>query len=247
MRHKGWMSSVAYWLGLAAIVSLPFRTDYAFAWLLLMAAVYLVGSATLSVGYHRLFCHNSFKTSGFWHWFFAVSGVAFMYSSPLQWVVTHAAHHKNSDTDLDPHPRPWVALFKKDYRDVPLDKWKARKLVRQGVLHPFVDRYYVGIFAALVGAMFAVSPEFVLNAYLPALGAAHLVGGIHHTFSHANGSPRDLPFMEFLLPASGEWLHGRHHQKAGLADFRTKWWHIDTGAVLIRLIQAKQAAVRSRA
>lgn len=238
-RHRAWMSTAAYWTGLIALACLGFRDmDWAI-WAPAMVLTYLVASITISVGYHRLFCHGAFKVSRFWHVLFAIPGTLFMYSSPLQWAVTHATHHRFSDTERDPHPRPRDALIFKGYRDVPLDTWQLRRLIRRsGAWHMWVDRWYLLIYAALVAVLWLVSPAYVLNAYLPVLGVAHFVGGLHNLIAHAHGHPRDLPWMEYVLPASGEWLHGRHHEKPGLWDFRTQWWHVDLGALVIKVIKS---------
>jgi len=238
MRHRGWMSTIAYVTGLAGLVNLAL-TPGASQWLPWIIGLYLLGGLTISVGYHRLFCHGAFKAHPFWHWFFATAGVLFMYGSPIQWSVTHSAHHKWSDTDRDPHPKPSTALFSKSYRKVPLDLWKMRRLLRQGEWHWFVDRNYANLWLTLVSFMAALNWEFVLYAYLPALGLAHLTGAIHNTFSHLGGKPRDWWFMEFILPAGGEWLHGQHHAKERLCDFRSRWYHLDPGALFIKLIRKR--------
>jgi fatty-acid desaturase len=239
MRHKGWMSTVAHHTGLVALVNLVMQPD----WLNFVPAIailYMIGSWTFSVGYHRLFCHASFKTHPFWHWFFSVFGVVFMYASSIQWGVTHQTHHIHSDTPLDPHPTPWMALVSKTYRYVPLNVWMARRLMRQSPCHKFVDMNYVQIYMMACGAMLMVSPDFFIYVYLPALGLAQLVGGLHNTFSHTGGKPRNFWFLEYILPAGGEWMHGLHHEKPRLWDLRTKWYHMDSGSLLIRLIRSNK-------
>lgn len=242
LRHKVWMSTAIYYIGLASLIHLPFSGE---GWTAYLPAIYLIficGGITLSVGYHRLFCHNGFKAHKFWHSLFAVSGVVYMYSSPLQWVVTHSTHHKHSDTDKDPHPNALTVLFSKAYRDVPLDTWRCRKLLRRGNLHRLVDNYYVGIYAVLIGTATLISTDFILYAYLPAIGAAHLVAGIHNLVSHWGKKPRDLPLMEYIIPLGGEWLHGVHHEKPGRVDFRTKPWHFDIGYMVISFIRQRKTS-----
>lgn len=238
MRHAAWMSTIAYYVGLLALVTMPMRDGW-ISWLPFILAIQVVGGLTISVGYHRLFCHGAFRAAPAWHGLFAGLGVFFMYGSPLQWVVTHAAHHKHADTPLDPHPRGPRALLTKAYHDVPLELWRARRLLRaHRALHQVVDGHYVELWCLLLVTMTLLSPTFVLMAYLPALGVAHLVGAIHNTVSHHGGAPRDIWWMELLAPAGGEWLHGAHHAKPGRATFRTRWYHIDPGAAVIRAIQS---------
>ena len=237
-RHRAWMSTASYWLGLLGLVSLPLRTEDLLFWAPFIIVTYFVASITISVGYHRLFCHGAFQTSKFWHYLFGITGVLFMYSSPLQWAVTHSTHHKKSDTDLDPHPLPKDALLFKGYRDVPLDTWQVRRLIkRSGEFHAFLDKYYVAIFFALLLIMCAVSIDYVIYAYIPVLGLAHFVGGMHNLISHSNKSPRNLAFMEFVLPASGEWLHGYHHKHWKAWNFASKPYEFDLGSWVIRMIK----------
>lgn len=237
MRHKAWMSTVAYAAGVAGLVALPFQANWT-AWLPALVAIQIIGGFTLSVGYHRLFCHQAFKTHPFWHKLFAGLGVFFVYGSPIQWTTTHAAHHKHSDTPLDPHKGGWRSLFSKSYRDVPLELWRARRLLRQDrKLHTLVDKHFVELWAGLAALMALVSPAFVLKGYLPALGIAHFIGALHNFISHHKGAPRDLWFMELIAPAGGEWLHGTHHNFPGRRDFKSRWYHIDPGLRLINLIR----------
>jgi stearoyl-CoA desaturase (delta-9 desaturase) len=237
LRHKAWMSNVAYYVGVLALIWAAWASPL---WLLVALPIYLLGGFTLSVGYHRLFCHGSFKTSRFWHGFWATSGVLFMYSSPLQWAITHATHHRHSDTERDPHEGPLKAasLLRKGYRDVPLMTIKGRRLLRDPI-HYFVDKHYAGIWLAFTALMVLVSWEFFVYAYLPAVGAAHLVASMHQFVSHIGNSPKNLWFMEYLMPSAGEWLHKTHHEHPGWSTFRTKPWHLDTGSLVISLTRSR--------
>lgn len=234
-RHSAWMSNVAYYIGMGVLV---YTCLYSPSYLWAVFSLYLVASITISVGYHRLFCHGAFETSSFWHTFFALAGVLFMYSSPLQWAVTHATHHRHSDTDLDPHEKPLqlISLFRKGYRNVPLRTILARRLLRER-LHLLVDRYYVVVWFLLAGAILAISPSFFLFAYLPALGLGHLVGAFHNTLSHIGNKANDWWFMEFILPAAGEWHHGYHHKHWRAWNFASKPYHFDMGAWVVRAIR----------
>lgn len=237
MRHAAWMSTIAYYIGLLALVTMPLREGWV-AWLPVILLIQVVGGLTISVGYHRLFCHQAFKAARPWHWLFAGLGLAFWYGSPSQWKVTHTAHHKHSDTALDPHPSGPRALLTKAYKDVPLSVWSLRRLWRTDpVLHQVVDAYYVGLALMLAAAIVWIWPTFFFMAYLPALGVAHLIGAIHNTVSHHGGAPHDIWWMELIAPAGGEWLHGTHHAFPGRRSFRTRWFHIDPGALLIRAIR----------
>lgn len=237
LRHKDWMATIAYHIGVVAFLYALFVNTSLFPYAI---AMYVVGTFTVSVGYHRLFCHGAFETNRFWHSFFALYGVLFMYSSALQWVVTHATHHKYPDSDKDPHEKPMTmtTMLRKSYRNVPMKTILCRRMLRDP-LQLFIDRYYVGIWAVMALAIFAISPEFFVFGYLPAVGMAHFVGACHNTFSHMGDKPRDWWFMEFILPSSGEWLHGSHHNRARSWKFSSKWYHFDLGSLIVRMIKKR--------
>ena len=243
LRHRGNMATLGYWLHLVLIATLPMHEGWQnfIPWLV---AFYFAGSLTITVGFHRLFSHQSFETYTPVRWFFAIFGVLFMYGSPLQWKATHGKHHTESDGPLDPHQKPWTwrPLLTKSYRNVPLDPLAARPLLRQDhFLHTMVDRYYLGVYIAVVTLTALVDPRLVYMALLPGIGLVQIIGSLHNTCSHIGGRARDLWFLEYLLPAGGEWLHGLHHDKPGRWDFRTRWYHLDTGALVVRLIRSNSA------
>ena len=242
-RHTAWMANVAYYTGVAALIAAlaihPYMLGYSFA-------LYMMAMVTLSVGYHRLFCHGSFATSRFWHYAFGIFGVLFMYSSPLQWVVTHAAHHKHADTKLDPHEGPLrpASMLRKGYQNVPVKTMLAKRLMRDK-MHLFIDRYYALLWLGMAAGIFALSPQVFIYCYLPAMGAVHLVTAMHQTFSHAGGKPNDFWVLEYIFPSSGEWLHGYHHKHWRAWNFESKPYHFDMGSWVVRAIRRKdQNAVK---
>jgi sn-1 stearoyl-lipid 9-desaturase len=57
----------------------------------------------IAIGYHRLLSHRSFKCPKFVEYFFVGGGYLGFMSSPIWWVASHRAHHRYTDTELDPH------------------------------------------------------------------------------------------------------------------------------------------------
>lgn len=240
-RHRAWISTAAYWLGLLSIV-LSIATGNLLYWWPYIILLYIVGSITISVGYHRLFCHNSFKTNKFWHLYFAVTGVLYLYSSPLQWAATHSTHHKHSDTSKDPHPQGWRAIVFKGYRNVSISTYRIRRLLRQQTFHKWLDQYYMLWYVCILAVLLFTVPEFVMWCYLPALGLAHFVGGLHNLISHKNNKPQNLWLLEYIMPASGEWLHLNHHNRPGLFNFKSRWYHFDLGTIIVSIIKTRRPA-----
>ena len=63
----------------------------------------MIGCFGISIGYHRLLTHKSFKTSKFWEYFCTFWGMLAFTGSSIGWVGMHRDHHKYSDKPGDPH------------------------------------------------------------------------------------------------------------------------------------------------
>lgn len=64
---------------------------------------YLWHGMGITVGYHRLLSHRSFRCNKFFEYFFVLGGYFTYQGSPIWWAAIHRAHHRFSDTELDPH------------------------------------------------------------------------------------------------------------------------------------------------
>jgi stearoyl-CoA desaturase (delta-9 desaturase) len=101
-------------LGNAAVVVVPFALLCWAAWrawggllgwhdVVVLVVMYVVTGLGITVGYHRLFTHRSFKTSPLLRGVFAVLGSAAVEGPVIDWVATHRKHHRFSDQPGDPH------------------------------------------------------------------------------------------------------------------------------------------------
>lgn len=68
-----------------------------------LAITYVLTGVGVTVGFHRLLTHRSFKTSGALRALFAVLGSAAVEGPVIEWVSTHRQHHRFSDQPGDPH------------------------------------------------------------------------------------------------------------------------------------------------
>jgi stearoyl-CoA desaturase (delta-9 desaturase) len=57
----------------------------------------------IAIGYHRYLTHRSFETGRGTRAVLTVLGAASAQGGPLHWVATHRVHHRNTDTEKDPH------------------------------------------------------------------------------------------------------------------------------------------------
>ena len=70
---------------------------------IVFAIMYVFTGLGVTVGFHRLFTHRSFKTSKPLRGVFAVLGSAAIEGPVISWVADHRKHHTFSDQEGDPH------------------------------------------------------------------------------------------------------------------------------------------------
>jgi stearoyl-CoA desaturase (Delta-9 desaturase) len=71
--------------------------------LLVLVLMYVLTGLGITVGYHRLFTHRSFKTTRTLRALLAVLGSMAVEGPVIEWVSTHRKHHQFSDQAGDPH------------------------------------------------------------------------------------------------------------------------------------------------
>ena len=78
---------------------------YLFSWCGVVACligIHLFGQG-ITIGYHRLLTHRSFKCPKWVEHTFAILGICSMQDTPARWVSVHRQHHVHSDEIPDPH------------------------------------------------------------------------------------------------------------------------------------------------
>jgi len=79
--------------------------DEALHWrdLAILAVGYAITAMGITIGFHRLLTHRSFKTSATLRAIFAAIGSAAIEGPVISWVADHRKHHTFSDERGDPH------------------------------------------------------------------------------------------------------------------------------------------------
>jgi stearoyl-CoA desaturase (delta-9 desaturase) len=93
----------------ALVAAVPMLWGWGLGWtdVALATAFYLVSSLGVTVGYHRLFTHGSFKANRPLRIALAIAGGLASQGSVVAWVADHRRHHAFSDREGDPHS-PWL-------------------------------------------------------------------------------------------------------------------------------------------
>lgn len=170
--------------------------------------------------------------------------------NPRQWVAVHRKHHAFTDVEGDPHSpvllgwwkvqKSNVLLYRAEAsnpetlaryaRDLPADRWDRM----------FFDRTYLGLGLGVATLLVAFGPwAGLLAAFIHTnlyLGGSAAVNAIGHHFGrkpYPNGAG-NLQWLAFLT--AGEGLHNNHHAAPTSARLSHRWYEIDMGWWLIRLM-----------
>ena len=90
---------VVHLLGLLSLF--PFLFSWT-AFIAFLIGIHIFGQG-ITIGYHRLLTHRSFKTPLWVERVFAILGICSMEDTPARWVTVHRLHHVHSDEIPDPH------------------------------------------------------------------------------------------------------------------------------------------------
>ena len=71
--------------------------------LAILAAMYVVTAGGITVGFHRMLTHRSFRTHKATEYLFAMIGSMAVQGSVIAWVADHRKHHAHTDVEGDPH------------------------------------------------------------------------------------------------------------------------------------------------
>jgi fatty-acid desaturase len=96
------------YIGTIAVMHLLALTalfPYFFSWIgfaAMVLGIHVFGQG-ITIGYHRLLTHRSFKTPRWVEYTLAILGICCLEDSPVRWVAIHRIHHVHSDHQPDPH------------------------------------------------------------------------------------------------------------------------------------------------
>ncbi|KDR79185.1 hypothetical protein GALMADRAFT_63433 [Galerina marginata CBS 339.88] len=197
------------------------------------------------IGYHRLWSHRSYNASLALQLFLLAGGTSAVQGSCYWWARAHRAHHRHTDTDLDPYNANrgllwthigWM-IFKSALRSGPSDTTDLRK----DPLLQWQHNYYFPLLVIFGYLLPTAIPGLLFDDWLGGLcfsGALRLTIAHHSTFcinsiAHWLGSsPYDdaLTPRDHLLSAlltMGEGYHNFHHQFP--MDYRNAflWYQYD--------------------
>jgi stearoyl-CoA desaturase (Delta-9 desaturase) len=232
----------------------------------LFLGFYAVSGLGITVGFHRLLTHQSFKAPTAVRVAFAVAGSLAIQGAVIDWVATHRRHHAYSDRPGDPHSPHvdaaggtmgilrglWYAhvgwLFAPDgtvQQAWAPDLLRDRAIARVSRLFPWLLAASFLLPAvlgwALTGTLAGAASAF-LWAGLVRIAVLHHVTWSINSICHVFGT---RPFEShdearnnavMALLGFGEGWHNGHHAFPASARHGLRWWELDASWLVIRAL-----------
>ena len=216
-----------------------------------IALQWTTGCFGVTLCYHRLLTHRSFRTPKWLEYLLTLCGSLALQGGPVKWVSTHRVHHAFADRPQDPHSPNrgfWWAhmlwLFAYDeVLDHPMKYWRYAPELARDPIHQLINKTQVLQQLILAAALYAfggwpyvvwgifVRTVFVYHGTWLVNSAAHIWG--YQSFDTNEGSRNNWWVAIFSY---GEGWHNNHHAYPNSARHGLRWWEFDVTYLTIRLL-----------
>lgn len=215
----------------------------------------------VTIGYHRLLAHRSFKCPKAVEYFFVTGGYLAWQSSPLWWATVHRAHHRYTDSERDPHsPQHGIKhaylgwFFRPTYPEYINPEIQAKDLVTDP-LYRFLEQggnwhkghllsMFIGMTFRLL-LLFLFGWEIALASLLAGLTVQQvpfLLNVVCHIprLGYKNFATQDdsVNVWWVALLTCGEGWHNNHHAFPGSARSGFNRFEFDPSWLLIRSMKS---------
>lgn len=253
-----WSNAIFFALtNLAAVTLVPWwglTQGFGVAAWLAFGVLLALGGMSITVGYHRLWAHRTFKARAPLRLFLAILGAMALQNSIYNWSARHRVHHRYvDDTGRDPHSARsgfWHAHMGWMLRNWPAseaDYSRAKDLTKDAIVMWQHRHYWTLVWVTNLGLplLLGLWAGDVIGMLLLA-GVLRLVLSHHFTFfinslAHMWGR---RPYSDentavdngmVALVTWGEGYHNYHHAFPG--DYRNgvRWWQYDPSKWFINL------------
>ena len=219
--------------------------------LILLAVMYSLVAFGVTVGYHRMLTHRSFRAQPVVKLVLLILGSMAFEGPAIQWAATHTKHHARADREGDPHS-PVDGFFHAHlgwiFRDGDADpRVYCRHLLNDRIV-TFVSKTF--LLWAIVSLAIPFGIGWLLGGWALALtgllwgGLVRMflthhvtwsVNSVCHTFGRREFETTDRSRNEWVvgLLAFGEGWHNNHHAFPRSAFHGLHWWQFDISSYVI--------------
>ncbi len=228
---------------------------FMFNWKAFATAVFLYWFCTglgISMGFHRLLTHRSYKVPRPLEYLFAICGALTLEGGPISWVATHRIHHQNSDLPGDPHSphdggwwahAGWILYGETNHNNTRVMSKYAPDLARQP-FYVWLNNYHwvpmivLGVLLYAIGGLpmmlWGIAVRVVVG-----LHATWLVNSATHMWGRRRFATRDDSRNNWwvALMTFGEGWHNNHHAHPTSARHGLAWYEFDPTWLTIRVLR----------
>jgi len=235
-----------------------------FTWtglVLFLFFTWLTANLGITLCFHRLLTHRSFKTPRWFKYILTLCGCMAWQGGPIQWVGIHRLHHAHSDEEEDPHtPKhgfTWAhALWcmhkeSEDGRkgvDAAKDLQKDKGLflinklfwIPNLLLIPIL--YFAGEAVATTGVSASGLSWVIWGVFFRTVFVYHgtwLTNSATHTWGYRNFETKDnsTNLWWVALLSFGEGWHNNHHAHQTSAAHGLRWFEFDVTYLTIKFLE----------
>ncbi len=229
---------------------------FMFSWrnlLISMALYWITVGWGISLGYHRLHTHRSYKVPLWMEYFFAVCGALTLEGGPIFWVATHRIHHQKSDHPGDPHsPHDgawwshigWILLGETNHNNTRIMSKYAPDLAKHK-FYIWLNNYHWVPMVALGGVLLAIGGWSLMfwGIFLRVtlgLHATWLVNSATHMWGSRRFATKDDSRNSWwvALLTFGEGWHNNHHAHPTSARHGLAWYEFDISWITLTMLKA---------
>ncbi|MCC5828142.1 MAG: fatty acid desaturase [Phycisphaeraceae bacterium] len=231
-----------------------------FSWsglVLFLVLGWLTGGIGITLCYHRLLTHRSFRTPRWFEYLLTLCACLAWQGGPVEWVGVHRLHHKHSDDDHDPHsPKhgfTWshiLWMLRREIEGIRAHE-AARDLLRDPVMRR-IDRWFWVPQIVLAGLLLGVGwwiGGWMLGLSWVIWGVALRTVVVFHVTWFVNSASHTWGYQNFketgddstnlwwvALLSFGEGWHNNHHAHPRSAAHGMRWFEFDLTWQTIRLL-----------
>ena len=234
---------------LGTIVAICSLWQQAVRWsdLVLLITLYTFSALGMTVGFHRMLSHRSFRPHPVVKLVLLILGCIAVEAPPIEFAATHIKHHALSDREGDPHS-PTEGLFHAHLGWLLKDRFAdpqqyCRHLLKDPIV-VFVNRTFLLWVALSLLIPLAIGgwTGFLWGALVRIFIGHHVtfsVNSVCHTFGKREFETNDRSHNEWIvgLLAFGEGWHNNHHAFPRSAFHGLHWWQIDVSGYLILALE----------
>jgi stearoyl-CoA desaturase (Delta-9 desaturase) len=230
---------------LATVFAMRLLWERAINWtdVILLLVMYSLVAFGVTIGYHRMLTHRSFKPHPIVKLVLLILGSMSVEGAALDWAATHIKHHAQADREGDPHS-PVEGFFHSHvgwlFKDRMADPNVYCRYLLKDPIVVFVSRTF------LLWVVLSLVIPFAIGGWTGLLWGGlvrmflthHVtwsVNSVCHTFGKREFETNDQSRNEWVvgLLGFGEGWHNNHHAFPRSAFHGLHWWQFDLSGYVI--------------